>query len=160
MSNKALQERKTKIDTRNAQEELMEIIRHKFLDKPHLTYEEQQKWKNLVDDSLLSKGNWKKVVYVLPNPEDYEYIRKINFGHLKNVLMQMVVKDRATIKDKEYFWIEHLNVYIKIDLRHFWKALYRDVVEVTSIALDEAVHMSAESPKKTKRTSYTWNAEE
>jgi len=160
MSDKKLQERKTREDTRSAQEELMKIMRHKFLDDPHLTYEEQQKWKNLIDDALLSRGNWKKFVYNIPNPEDFNYVRKVNFGHLKNVLMKMVVDDIATKKGNEYFYINYLETNIKINLRHFWKSLYRDVVEVSSIALDEATHMSAESPKKAKRTSYTWKGGE
>jgi len=160
MSNEFLQERKTRIDTRNSQEELIGIIRRKILEKPYLNYEEQQKWRRLVDDSLLSKGNWKKFVYSVPEPEKYDYIRKINFGNLKSVLMNMVFREMATKKDKDHFWIKYLDTYIKIDLKDFWKALYRDVVEASSVALDEATHMSAESPRKAKRTSYVWKAKE
>jgi len=157
-NNKRLQERKTREDTRSAQEEVMEIMKHKYLDNPYLSYEEQRKWKNLIDDSLLSKGNWKKFVYNVPDPENYNYIRKINFGDLKSILMRMVIDDIATKKDKDYFWIVYLDTEIKINLKHFWKELYKEFVEVSSIALDEAIHMSAESPKKSKRTSYTWKA--
>jgi len=158
MTNNKLQERKTREDTRKAQEELMSIIKHKYLDDPHLSYPEQQKWKNLIDDALLSKGNWKKFIYSVPDPENWEYVRKVNFGNLKNILMRMVLDDFATNKDKNYFYIRYLDINIRINLKHFWRELYKAVVEASSIALDEALHMSAESPKKAKRTSYTWKA--
>ena len=158
-NNKRLQERKTREDTKNAQSELREIIRHKYLDNPFLSYEEQQKWLELVDDSVLSKGKWIEFVYDVPDPENYNYIRKISFGNIKNALKNMMIKEFAINRKNEFFYINYLGERVKINLRHFWRELYKQVEEVFSLALDEATHMSAESPKRPKRSSYEWEAQ-
>jgi len=160
MSKDKRQERKTREDTRSVQDEVKQIMKHKFLDYPWLTYEEQQKWCQLIDDALLSKGDWKKFIYHLPNPKSFNNIRKVNFGNLRSILKKMVSQEIATHKGVESFFITYLDTRIKIDLRDFWRALYYDFEDVCSIALNEALHMSAESPKKAKRTSYTWKAQE
>ena len=150
MSNNKLQERKTKVDTENSQSELKDKIRHKYLDRPWFTYEETRGWTSLVNDSLLSQGRWKDVVY--SHPSGWQ----IYFGNLHKVLLKMpeMAKDK-----KEHITIVYMGRKFRIDLKDLWKTLYDDFIDVVPSVLSEATHMSAESPKKTKRSSYTWKAE-
>ena len=144
-----LQIRQTYEDTKAKQEELFKLIRRKIRTNSGLSIQEKYYFPSLVSDALLSTA-WIHVYFDTPDN------RKIDLGSVRFFALNLVDVSGHYV----YVYDRNIDKRYKVSMSELWTVFYYKVKELSQLALDEAIHMSKELPKREKGEAKVFSAEE
>lgn len=128
---KRKQIRKTREDTIYAQNELRQLINRKIKSNGGLNSFEKGRWMRLLADALVSWGKTTKVYYDMPGT-------RIPLGSVHTFGLKFLDWDNPVD-------IEHDGIVYRFQICALWRTLYKYVLIVFPMAIDEALHISKES---------------
>jgi len=139
--------RLTHKDTITKQNQLLNLVRKKISANVGLSLDEKNTFSILVADSLLSHGD-RRCYYITDNST------KINLGSVHTLSLKMldVNGGKVTLFDRR------TNKRIVIETKELWKILKSEYIRAFPFALEEAIHMSREIPKREEATTYTFSS--
>lgn len=146
MSDK-LQVRATFEDTKKYQTDLFSLLRKKIRMNEPLSEEEKTTFPDLIANALLSQA-WRHCYYIAKDNIS------INLGSTRYFALSLL-----DIDTKEVILTEkRLARKYKIEIGDLWNVLYEKCKELSQPALEEAIHMSREAPKREAPTSFDFVA--
>lgn len=136
--------RKTRYDSLSAQKRMRKIVKQKIIDGTCLTTNELDVWEDTIADALMTWGKIMKVYYNFPNSN-------ICFGSIHTFALKLMdYNQKVTIKDKDKEYT--------FEIKDLWKLLYKYMLEVFPLVLDEALHISSEDYERESTDGYLFSA--
>lgn len=142
-----LQIRMTHRDAIRSQRQLRRLVLRKIERNVGLSRKEEEFFDEIIATALLSQGSNIKAFHVLPDG------KKLYMGTVHSFALWM-----CDIKGSEVTLKNYSNNY-KVQIKDLWKTLYRYLIELFPLALDEAIHMSREVTKREAPSAYTFSPE-
>ena len=134
--------RLTVSDTIHAQGELLKLIQHKIKVNAGLSFKEEEGFPSLISSALLSMGQ-RRIHYTAKKDK-----REIPLGSLHTMLLKMI-----GIKG-EKVTLTYFNDTYEIPLSDLWIVLRDGCYTLFPLALQEAIHISREMPKREEPSEY------
>jgi hypothetical protein len=147
MTTERLQVRATFEDTKKHQTDLFGLLRKKIRLNEPLTEEEKKTFPDLVANALLSQS-WRHCYYTTND----NII--INLGSTRYFSLTLLDIDTKEVIITE----RRLAREYVVEIGDLWNILYDKCKELSQPALEEAIHMSKESPKREAPTSFDFIA--
>ena len=144
---KELQVRATFEDTKRSQTELFSLLRGKIRNNVSLSFDEKRTFPDLIANALLSQA-WRHCYY-----KTYDNIR-IDLGSTRFFALSLLDITGSEVIIKE----NRTGRKYTIQISELWNILYSKCKELSQPALEEAIHMSKESPKREAPTAYGFSA--
>lgn len=144
---KELQVRATFEDTKQSQTKLLSLIRGKIRKNAALSIEEKETFPGLVANALLSQG-WRHCYYFTKDNVS------IDLGSTRFFALGLldIIGNKVSIKE------HRLGRKYEVEIGELWNVLYSKCKELSQPALEEAIHMSREAPKREAPTAYDFSA--
>lgn len=143
-----LQVRATFEDTKRNQTKLFSLLRVKIRNNVALSKDEKNEFSSIIANALLSQA-WRHCFY-----NTHDNVR-IDLGSTRFFALSLVDVQGSEVDITE----RRLNKKYRIQISELWNVLYNKCKELSQPALEEAIHMSKESPKREAPTSYGFTAQ-
>jgi hypothetical protein len=140
---KELHVRLTHIDCINAQNNLMKLMQKKIKNNSALSMQEEYNFSALVSNALLSMGQG-QIYYITKDSTE------VPLGSLHSMLLRMV-----GIRGKS-ITLKYFNKKYTVSMSNIWLTLKNECIKSFPSALQEAIHISREMPKREEPSEYVF----
>lgn len=134
--------RLTVADTLHSQSELLKLIQRKIKNNVGLTFQEEENFPSLISSALLSMGQ--RAIYYTTTKDK----REIPLGSLHSMMLRMIGLKGDKVK------LTYFNDMYEIPINELWIVLRDGCFTLFPLALQEAIHISREMPKREEPSEY------
>jgi len=146
-SSKELKIRLTHEDTINAQNKLMKLMQIKIKNNSSLSIKEEYNFPSLVSNALMSMGQG-QIHYLAPDDTE------VPLGSLHSMLLRMIGVHGSAVR------LKYFDKTYDVPMREIWMTLKNECIKAFPPALQEAIHISREMPRREEPSEYVFGKDQ